>query len=167
MHRVIAILMVAVPVSVAAESSSPYEPLAYLVGHCWVGQLPGKQDRDTHCFSYVYGNRFVRDVHVVSGAGHADHRGESIYFWDGTSRSLRYLYIESDGGSSFGSVEVNGDTLVFPATDIREDCLAATYRSQWKRRGADGYDVLTEFKRGEAWTTGWTMRMTQVVGPGG
>ena len=77
---------------------SAYQPLAFLVGHCWRGTFPAGRATDEHCFSWIYGGRFVRDEHVVHRAGRPDDFGESIYLWDSTSGQLQYLYIESAGG---------------------------------------------------------------------
>jgi hypothetical protein len=84
-----------------------------LAGSCWQGALPGGKDVDTHCFSWVYDGKFLRDQR--SGAGHEDYLGETIYFCDTAAHQLRYLYIENAGGSSLGTVEASGDTRVFPA----------------------------------------------------
>jgi len=149
----------------AADSPSPYAPLAFLAGHCWQGELPGgKKDIDTHCFSWIYGDRFLRDVHVVHGDGHKDYLGESIYYWDSATKKLRYLYIENAGGSSAGDVETDKTTLVFPPTDYQEGGKTQTYRSRWSRVGDNAYDVVTEFRKGDAWTTAWTAHMIEVPG---
>ena len=56
-----------VPAAGAAMSADPYQPLAFLVGHCWKGELPGGKQSDEHCFSWIYDKKFVRDVHVARG----------------------------------------------------------------------------------------------------
>ncbi len=163
MH-VLPILMSLFATMPAADSVSPYAPLDVLVGHCWKGMLPGDRGEDTHCFTHIYGDRFVRDVHVVRAASHPDYRGESIYYWDGVSKQLKYLYVESDGGSSGGSVSQDGELLVFPAAEYQQDGKSLTYRSRWKKNGAASYDVITEFKNGDNWTLGWSVHMEKVAG---
>lgn len=148
----------------AADAPSPYAPLDVLVGHCWKGTLPGNRGEDTHCFRHIYGDKFVRDVHVVRAAAHPDYQGESIYYWDGVSKQLKYLYVESDGGSSGGSVIQDGDALVFPPTEYQQDGKTLSYRSRWKKNGAESYDVVTEFKNGDNWTLGWSVHMEKVAG---
>ena len=149
---------------IATDIASPYAPLAFLAGQCWQGELPGdKKDVDTHCFSWIYGDKFLRDAHVVRGDGHKDYLGESIYFWDSAAKKLQYLYIENAGGSSTGSVESVGNALVFPPTTYQENGKTQTYRSRWISNGADAYDVVTEFKKGDAWTPAWTVHMTKVT----
>ena len=147
----------------AAEPAAPYAPLAFLAGHCWQGELPGgKKDIDTHCFSWVYGDKFVRDVHTVRGAGHADYVGESIYHWNGAAKKLQYLYFENGGGSSSGDVEATASALVFPAADYQDGGKTQTYRSRWTHSDTSSYDVVTEFKQGDAWTTAWTVHMRKL-----
>jgi len=160
----IAIVAFSLPCS-AAELPSPYAPLAFLAGHCWQGELPGdKKDIDTHCFSWIYGSdKFVRDVHTVRGEGHKDYVGESIYYWDSVAKKLQYLYVENAGGSSKGDVEANDTALVFPPTTYQEGGQTQTYRSRWTHSSADAYDVVTEFRKGDEWTPGWTVHMRKVA----
>lgn len=163
---IIAALAAFTHLSAAAETSSPYAPLAFLVGHCWQGELPGgKKDIDTHCFSWIYADKFVRDAHVVHGAGHKDYLGESIYYWDSVAKKLQYLYFENAGGSSHGDVETTATTLVFPPTDYQEGGKTQTYRSRWSHAGAEAYDVITEFKNDNAWKTAWTVHMEKIAAP--
>jgi hypothetical protein len=153
-------------VAAAAGADAPaagYQPLAYLVGHCWRGSFPGGAVSDEHCFSWVYGGKFVRDQHTVHHAdGKPDDLGESIYVWDTATQQLQYLYIESAGGFSRGTVTSEGDALVFPATPYVEKGVTQTYRSRWRRVGADAYDVLTEFLVKGSWTPGFSVHMQQV-----
>ena len=146
----------------AAPPASAYEPLAFLIGHCWKGTFPGSEVTDVHCFSWVYGDKFVRDVHVVHrGPGHED-EGESLYLWDAASGELQYLYIESAGGFSRGTVARDGDTLVFPPSHYTENGEEQTYRSRWQRSGEHAYDVLTEFSVKGQWTPGFRVHMQEL-----
>jgi len=62
-------------------------------------------------------------------------------------------------------VEARETALVFPPTDYQDNGKTQTYRSRWTHGGADAYDVVTEFKKGDAWTTGWTMHMRRLEAP--
>jgi hypothetical protein len=147
----------------ADAHASPYEPLAFLVGHCWKGTFPGSQVTDEHCFSWVYEGKFVRDRHVVhAGADKPDALGESIYLWDSAAQQLQYLYIESAGGFSRGTVAVAGATLIFPPTPLQDPGAAQTYRSRWQRVGEDAYEVITEFEVKGAWKPGFSVHMQRV-----
>jgi len=148
--------------------AAPYAPLAFLIGHCWKGSFPDGKASDQHCFSWIYGGKFVRDEHVVHRDGRADEFGESIYVWDGAAHELQYLYIESAGGFSRGTVAAEGGTLVFPATRYVEQGQEQTYRSRWQRAAPDAYDVVTEFRVKDRWQPGFTLHMRQVTAaPGG
>jgi hypothetical protein len=146
----------------APPAPSPYEPLAFLIGHCWKGTFPGGNVTDVHCFSWVYGDKFVRDEHLVHrGPGHED-QGESLYLWDAASGQLQYLYIESAGGFSRGTVSQEGDALVFPPSHYSENGEEQTYRSRWQRSGEHAYEVITEFSVKGNWTPGFRVHMQQL-----
>jgi len=162
-NLLLVLLLTAAASASGTEAPSPYAPLRFLVGHCWKGELPGGRGTDTHCFSHIYGENFVRDRHTVRAEAHPDYLGESIYYWDGVSRKLKYLYLESDGGSSEGALESGGDALVFPPTEHQQDGKAQTYRSRWKKSGENSYEVLTEFRKGDGWTLGWKVHMERVA----
>lgn len=155
-----ALLALAVSAAVATAPEPAYQPLAFLVGHCWKGAFAGGGTTDEHCFSWIYGGKFVRDEHVVHHAdGKPDDFGESIYVWDAGTQQLQYLYIESAGGYSRGTVAADGEALVFPPTRYTENGSAQTYRSRWQRSGGDGYDVVTEFQVQDRWVPGFTLHM--------
>ncbi len=165
---IIVFLPVAVAVAAAADAPSPLQPFAFLAGTCWKGDLPAKgapHQTDEHCFSWLYGQRFLRDVHTVhADNGRPDYVGETTYYWNAASKQLQYLYIENQGGMSQGAVQPQGDALIFPETDEVEGGKTQAYRSRWQRAGADAYDVITEFKTGGAWVTAWTVHMHRTVG---
>jgi hypothetical protein len=148
--------------SAPAPAPEPYRPLAFLVGHCWKGTFPDGKVTDEHCFSWIYGGKFVRDEHVVRGGAH-EGRGESIYVWDGAAHELQYLYIESGGGFSRGTVGSEGETLVFPPSRYLENGKTQTYRSRWLPQGEDAYEVNTEFEVQDRWVSGFKMRMQRVA----
>jgi hypothetical protein len=164
MRKPISLLMLVLATpAFAADAPSPYAPLAFLADHCWQGPLPGGKDVDTHCFSWIYGDKFLRDRHTVHGEGHADYLGESIYYWDGAAKKLDYLYVENGGGFSSGTVEASDAALIFPATEYKSEGQTQVYRSQWKKGGGDAYDVVTEFRKQDAWVAGWTVHMQKTA----
>lgn len=151
--------------STAAPPPSPYEPLEFLIGHCWKGTFPGTERTDEHCFSWMYGGKFVRDEHVVRGGdGRALQSGESIYLWDAASGELQYLYIESSGGYCRGAVSSAKDALVFPPALYvdPQSGEAHNIRSRWQRTADDVYEVATEFELRDGWVPGFKARMQRV-----
>jgi hypothetical protein len=157
--RKLAILLSMLPFIAAAEPATPYQPLAFLAGHCWTGSFPGGKQTDTHCFSWIYDDKFLRDQHTVHTAGKPDALGESIYFWNSSAKQLEYLYIESDGGFSRGAVAVDADSLVFPDTTFAENGKTQVYRSRWRHSSENAYDAVTEFQTKNGWVLGFSIRM--------
>lgn len=149
----------------AGTAADPYRPLAFLIGHCWKGTFAGDaRMTDEHCFSWMYGGKFVRDEHVVHAAhgGPAKLGGQTIYVWNSAARQLEYLYIESSGAFLRGTVTAEGDALVFPAAAHVDDGKSTNVRSRWRRAGDDAYDVTTEFQVEERWVPGFSLHMQRV-----
>jgi hypothetical protein len=153
-----------VPALAAASPAANYEPMKFLADHCWKGTFPDGHQTDEHCFTWVYGGRFLRDRHTVHDPGHPDYLGETTYLWNPTTGQIEYLYIESQGGFSRGTVSTDNNMLVFPATSDIEDGKTQTYRSRWQRAGSSAYDVVTEFQSGDSWVPGFKVHMTKVAG---
>jgi hypothetical protein len=163
MQKILA-MMTLVPCLAAAEPRPEYQPLAFLAGHCWMGEFPGGgKTTDEHCFSWIYDGKFLRDQHRVRIPGKPDALGESIYFWDASDNRLEYLYIESDGGSSRGPVTTQQGNLVFPDTTFIQEGKTQVYRSRWQPDGANAYDVVTEFKRKDGWVPGFKVHMESMA----
>ena len=141
-----------------AQPNTAYQPLVFLAGHCWKGAFPGGRS-DEHCFTWIYDGKFLRDRHTVRAAGKPDALGESIYFWDSAAKQLEYLYIESDGGFSRGTVSLDNEALVFPDTSFVEKGKTMVYRSRWQHSDPTAYDVVTEFKSNDSWVPGFKVHM--------
>jgi len=167
LHLIWAIVLAAGPGASAAgpaasppAAADPYQPLAFLIGHCWKGTFAGDaRTTDEHCFSRIYGGRFVRDEHVVHREGRPDAFGEAIYLWNSAAGQLEYLYIESAGGFLRGTVTVEDGALVFPAAGFVEKGESTNVRSRWQRAGDDAYDVITEFEVKDRWVPGFSLHM--------
>jgi hypothetical protein len=157
--RKFAVLLSIIPFLAAADPSVSYQPLAFLAGHCWTGTFPGGKQTDTHCFSWIYDGKFLRDQHTVRTPGKPDALGESIYFWDSAAKQIEYLYIESDGGYSRGAVSTDADSLVFPDTSFVENGKTQVYRSRWRRSADNAYDAITEFQTKNNWVPGFTIHL--------
>jgi hypothetical protein len=163
MHH-LAWALIGIAVAAGAEPLAAYQPLEYLAGYCWKGTFPDGKQTDEHCFSWMYGGRFLRDRHTVRADGHADSLGETIYFWNSGARQLEYLYVESGGGFSRGVVGIAPGVLVFPPTSYVENGQTQTYRSRWSHADDAAYDVVTEFQAGAAWKEGFKVHMVRTGG---
>ena len=65
-----------IPGAALAQPDPAYQPLEFLAGHCWKGAFPGGKQTDEHCFTWVYGGKFLRDRHTVRADGKPDALGE-------------------------------------------------------------------------------------------
>jgi uncharacterized protein YndB with AHSA1/START domain len=131
--------VLALAASLQAPAAEPLAPLSFLVGHCWQAEFPNGA-RDTHCFEPVYGGRFIRDRHEVTG-GYA---GETLYAWDAAANAVTYTYWSNRGGLSRGTMRAQGGLLDFGdevhrGTDGRETRIA----TRWRQVDADSYEVTT------------------------
>ncbi|HEY2678053.1 MAG TPA: hypothetical protein VGI65_13870 [Steroidobacteraceae bacterium] len=159
MRKILGLLLL-LPAFAPADSPGVYQPLAFLADHCWKGTFPGGAGQtDEHCFSWIYGGKFLRDRHTVRAPGKPDALGESIYFWNSSAKQLEYLYIESDGGFSRGALATDQDSLVFPDSSFVEEGKTVVYRSRWQRSGSNAYDVPTEFQGANGWVPGFKIHM--------
>ena len=134
-------LLIAAIVADAPTVQPAFQPMAFLVGHCWEGKFEGGET-DTHCFDAVYGGQHVRDRHEVKG-GKGIYLGETIYSREG--QAVSYTYWNSLGGVSRGSMKGDGDRLDFGVEQHRtadgKDIVLATH---WQRKGDDAYEAVTE-----------------------
>jgi len=148
--------------AVGAQSSSPFKPMAFLADHCWKGEV-SKGQTDEHCFTWLYGGIGLRDTHVVRTPGRPDYVGETTYYYDSARKKIEFLYIENAGGVSVGSMEPEGETLVFPPTAYVNNGEAMTYRVRWTPIGEKSYEAHSEMRAaGGAWQTQFKTLLNRV-----
>lgn len=141
-----------------------FQPVAFLAGSCWRGAFPDGRQTDTHCFSPIYGGRYMQDRHIVGGAP-TPYSGDTLYTWETMSRQIRFEYNASDGSRSVGRAVPAPNGLSFPEeTHSAADGSEMTIRSSWTRDGDNAYVVLSEARQGAGWRELWRMRMER-IGP--
>jgi copper(I)-binding protein len=141
-----------------------FRALSFLAGSCWRGTLPDGRQTDTHCFSPIYGGRFMVDRHVVAGAP-TPYSGETLYRLQVMERRVAYSYRASDGSHSTGTALPARNGVAFPAESHRgEDGAEMVIRSSWTRDGDNAYVALSERRQGRRWREMWRMRFER-VGP--
>lgn len=131
---VIAALLSAEAVSAVPALRPELEPLRFLVGHCWRGEMKGGTQQDVHCFEPVFDGQHVRDRHEVgTGSGSPTYRGETLYSWDGGAGRVAYVYWNSLGGVSRGAMvpapgrlDFGGET--YKAPDGSETLISTYWR---------------------------------------
>ena len=116
-----------------------FQPMAFLVGHCWEGKL-GTGETDTHCFDTIYDGQHVRDRHEVTGGG--QYRGETIYSREG--QVVSFTYWNSLGGVSRGTLTKRGERLDFGVERHRtKDGREFGISTYWQRQGPGSYQAVT------------------------
>jgi hypothetical protein len=145
----------------AEQATTGFAPLEFLVGHCWKGSFPDGQATDEHCFAWLYGRQFVRDVHHVrDAAGKVVYEGETTYWWDAARGAIAWRYLSVQGLVMDGTVSREGGDLVFPATytDARG---THEVRASWTP-SADGYRAVNAEKSPEGWQEQFTVEFSRV-----
>jgi hypothetical protein len=146
----------------ASNVQERLSPIAFLAGHCWAGAF-ANGGTDTHCFQPVYGGRFIRDVHEVKDpkTGKVVYGGETMYFWGSVEARIRFIYWNSAGGVSEGTVLREGDRLTF-AERHADAGQEQQMRNFWTQEGPDQYSVTTQRLKDGVWETSFTMTLRKV-----
>ena len=138
-----------------------FEPLAFLVGHCWRGAFAGGE-QDTHCFERVYDGQHIRDRHEVT-SGRGVYRGESIYSAD-ASGAVSYTYWNSQGGVSRGTMRPEPERLNFGDESYRgPDGRHISLSTYWRRVGDDAYEAVISSPQAPSMNR--TVRYQRVIEP--
>jgi hypothetical protein len=90
--------------------------------------------------------------------GPAPYGGETIHFFDASSKTVRYLYINTLGGASRGGVAVRDGALAFPEDKYSDRKQEQTCRSARRRDGDEACFVLAEVESGDGWKEAWRIR---------
>ena len=98
---------------------------------------------DTHCFEPVFGGKFIRDRHEVTGGKEA-YRGETLYNSNAELGRAEYTYWNSVGGVSRGTMVARDGVLDFGSeTHTAADGSKMSIATQWRSAGADAYEVVS------------------------
>jgi len=140
----VTLCLVLAEVSPAAAQESPLQQLEFLAGHCWRGEFEDNEATDTHCYTWVFGRKHLRDVHVVSSEGSV-YRGETIYSVDGDSGEITFRYWNSLGGVSDGRLLFEGGVIRSPAEKYTgDDGETREFRSSLRQLDEFRYEAATE-----------------------
>jgi len=142
-----AVLTLAGP-AVAGDTAAPaasegLQPLAFLVGHCWRGEFSGRNQFDTHCFETVFDGKLIRDRHEVTG-GKEVYRGESIYSWNADLGRVEYVYWNSLGDVTRGTMVPKDGALNFDNEAGKgADGHPLIFQTVWRPVGANSYQTAS------------------------
>lgn len=154
----LSILLMLAAARLGAENANPLGALDFLTGSCWKGTFPDGKTTDTHCFEWLFGDKFVRDRHLTEG-GDTPYAGETLYAWDPKEKIVRYTYWNSSGGVSTGTILVDRDgTLRFPESYVSKG-RTLEMNNVWRKTGTDEYTVVVTQKNEGKWVEAWRMTL--------
>lgn len=144
MHRHIYLSALLFVTTANAAENSRLQAFDFLAGHCWSGEFADSKAVDTHCYTWVYGGKHMRDVHVVRGDG-PDYRGETIYSVDGATGEVIFRYWNSLGGVSDGRMEFKDGAFVSAGEKyVGGNGMAREFRSSLRQLDEARYEARTE-----------------------
>ena len=145
----------------APKPDAAFEPIAFLVGHCFRAAFPDGKQHDVQCFRPLYG-KLVESTHRVEGSD-PPYRGKSIFSWDEANKRLRFHYFTSTGAVSEGHFARLGDGYVIPETHAEADGTKTELETRYARDGDTGYRVVSrQRKAGGAWKDFLDLRYVRI-----
>lgn len=135
-----------------AQTAPPPKPpdgfkaIAFMAGSCWDGPLPdfvgaslgvGTQTV-THCVRWRLENQVLTDTLRMENLN-PPVRGETNYYWDAETKTLRYIFWSIAGSYSVGTMKTDGDKLIFDDERLFGTKGVVHFNTTWTRSGPDAY----------------------------
>ena len=146
--RVLCIAII-LPLAVAAQPATQripeaFKPLAFMAGSCWEGPLPDFVAASTgvvaqtlsHCVRWRLEGQVLTDT-LYLNALTPPIRGETNYYWDAETKTLRYIFWSIAGSYSTGTVKTDGDKLIFDDERLFGGKGVVHFKTTWMPSGPD------------------------------
>jgi hypothetical protein len=164
---------IAIVVPLAASAAEPlpdntpaaFAPLAFMAGSCWDGPLPEFVGQSlgvgvqtvTHCLRWRLENQVLTDT-LRMEALTPPVRGETNYYWDAETQTLRYIFWSIAGSYSVGTVKTDGDTLIFDDERLVGGSRGPVrFTTTWTPAGPDAFVQNRQRQNADGtWTTSAT-----------
>ncbi|MDX2145744.1 MAG: hypothetical protein SFV19_20490 [Rhodospirillaceae bacterium] len=153
----------------AGEMKEAFAPIAFMAGSCWDGPLPDFVSASTglppqtvsHCVRWRLENQVLTDT-LRMDATTPPVQGESNYYWDAETKTLRYIFWSVDGRFSTGTVKAEGDTLIFDDERLFGRKGVVHFVTTWTPQGADVQrpDAFVQTRRRQNADGTWTHTAT-------
>lgn len=88
------------------------KPLSFLADSCWEGPMADGKQTMVHCLRWIMDGRYLRDTMRIKGAT-PEAGGETTYFWDLETKSVRYIYLSTVGAYSTGTAKFDNGKIIF------------------------------------------------------
>lgn len=168
MRRLLPLLLVAACAPLAAAEPAKlekhFQPLAYLVGHCWRAPFADGKQRDLQCFESMYNGKLISNTHMVQGSDPL-YEGTSIFSWDAQKQRIRFHYFTSTGAVSEGWFEPDGEGMSIPEHYTASDGRVIEIQNDYRRDGEYAYRVVTREKKGDKWEEVRNLRYVRTDAP--
>ena len=154
----LAALLASAPLAASEPKLDPhFEPIAYLVGHCWKAPFPNGKLHDVQCFQSLYDGKLIDNHHRVEGSDPL-YQGKSVFSWDDANKRIRFHYFTSTGAVSEGYFVPGKDGMAIPERHVGSDGKVTELDHSFRRDGDDAYRVVTREKTDKGWVERMNLR---------
>lgn len=124
-------------------TSSPYAPIAFLVGGRWHGDAPpapnGAKVSLELAASWASNRQGIHfDSEFINGDKHAPYTS-GMYYWSAARKQLLFIYTDASGSLTEGTVTTANGTLVHEFTVTDAQAKVEKARAIFTPRGANSY----------------------------
>jgi hypothetical protein len=131
-----------------AADVAPNEALkhmSFLAGSCWEGPFPDGKSTDVHCYKWIQGGRYLREQNTLRGVT-PPYSGETTYYWDHQTKTVRYVYWSNAGGYSTGSSVFENGVFTYPNEKYVGPEGEINVRAEMRQIDADSYSLKSEMQ---------------------
>ena len=137
---------------------SYFQLMKPLVGQSFEGVFPDGKLTDEQRYEWVYGDKFIRNVHFVrTQAGEVVYQGETIFAFDREKGRPVFWYWNVTGGYLTGWAEERQGRLVWHAENHADPGQVKETRSVVWDISENGYKATQLFLKDGRWEEQWTM----------
>ena len=141
-----------------------FEPIAFLVGHCWRAPFPDGKQQDLQCFEPLYDGKLISNTHVVQGSDPV-YEGMSVFSWDDEHDRVRFHYFTSTGAVSEGYFRKTDAGYVIPEKHVGRDGKVTELENLYQRDGEYAYRVVSREKTAKGWEERLNLRYVRTDAP--
>ena len=136
----------------AAAAEGKLDAFAPLIGRDWTAPLPNGKLTDTQRFEWMYGKKFVRNIHFVKTTkGEVVYEGETVYAWDARSGRIVWWYWNASGGYVEGTASIGTDGAITTEGQNHGDASQLDRTRSIIRITADGWTFTPSYEKDGVW----------------
>lgn len=154
-------LVLCLTIPILAEDPSPIaqlQPFATLVGTTWLGTFPDGNAVDEQEFEWVFGGRFLRNVHRVRTAdGQVVYEGETIYAWNPKEETIVWWYWNTTGGHIVGTMKETDEGWLFEGENHAPPPQPEKVRGMFRLTSEKEWQSVQYFPSGDGWKERFTI----------